>query len=457
MAFGGRSLPIPNAFAAYALPPPSLIQQQTFDANHAILSFSSVCAMQTVALYSPKPWENRVDVGTLRSCALVCRSWAPIAQSYLYETLHLVIKVSPPSRFSPAPRITRIAPDVGSLRRIRSSRHLIAFIKTISLDICPSKTPWPGLSGLSRVHFHLSELFLTLSNVRHLIYINAIPQTSFLKIISAPMIILTSRKLVSISVPNAPFDDLLILLLHATNSPKLCIGSITTSGPRDGLRTLHRLTFKSLAVYGNHMPLADAGSPLHSVLDFEKLTQLHIAFRKTTLFFEDSGAISTAETLIRRFKDTLQTLTLNMYLYAPLLTLVAAQKIRHLKFEMYSMKWESWLRNWLNWLIDSFSLSNVPEGIELEECTFILTGFSHNSDLYRYASHWCQLDSVLASRCHLRRLVVQLQPVYPGLPSPSVKLVEALFPFVRSSATLVVEKLGLPTVLDLTELSLSDV
>ncbi|KAK0478846.1 hypothetical protein IW261DRAFT_189976 [Armillaria novae-zelandiae] len=32
--------------------------------------------------------ENRRDIGTLRSCALVCRSWAPIAQCYLYETLH---------------------------------------------------------------------------------------------------------------------------------------------------------------------------------------------------------------------------------------------------------------------------------------------------------------------------------------------------------------------------------
>ncbi|KAK0236708.1 hypothetical protein EDD85DRAFT_583292 [Armillaria nabsnona] len=401
--------------------------------------------------------ENRGDVDTLRSCALVCRSWAPIAQSYLYETLHLIIKVSPPSRFSTLPRIARVAPDVGSLRRIRSSQHLTAFIKTVSLHICPSKTPWPGLSGSSRVQFHLSELFLTLSNVRHLIYINTIPQTPFLKIVSAPTIILTSPKLVSISVPNAPFDDLSILLLHATNSPKLCIGSITADRPRDELRTLHRLTFKSLAVYGNHIPLANAGSPLHSVLEFEKLTQLHIAFRKTTLFFEDSGAITTAETLIRRFQNTLQTLTLNMYLYTPLLTLIIAKKIRHLKFELYSMKWELWLRNWLDWLIESFSLPNLPEGIELEECTFTLTGFSCNSDLYRYASHWCQLDSVLASRCHIRRLVVQLQPVYPGLPSPSVKLVEALFPFVRSSATLVVEKLGLPTVLDLTELSLSDV
>ncbi|KAK0463018.1 uncharacterized protein EV420DRAFT_1476779 [Desarmillaria tabescens] len=283
----GAPYPFPNTFTAYALPPPSLIQQQ----------------------------ENRGDVGTLRSCALVCRSWAPIAQSYLYETLRLIIKVSPPCRFSPVPRITRITPDVSSLRRIRSSQHLTAFIKTVSLDIHPSKTPWPGLSRSSRVHFHLSELFLTLTNVRHLIYVNAMPQTPFLKIISAPTIILTSRKLVSISVANAPFDDLFILLLHATNRPKLCLGNITLSGPRDGLRILHRLTFKSLAVYGDHMSLADVGSPLHSVLEFEKLTQLHIAFRKTTSFFEDSGAISTAETLIRRFKDTLETLTLNMYLY----------------------------------------------------------------------------------------------------------------------------------------------
>ncbi|PBK71592.1 hypothetical protein ARMSODRAFT_781232 [Armillaria solidipes] len=97
--------------------------------------------------------ENRGDVGTLRSCALVCRSWAPIAQSYLYETLHLIIKVSPPSRFSTVARIARVTPDVGSLRRIRSSQHLTAFIKTVSLHICPSKTPWPGLSGSSRVHF----------------------------------------------------------------------------------------------------------------------------------------------------------------------------------------------------------------------------------------------------------------------------------------------------------------
>lgn len=401
--------------------------------------------------------ENKGDVGTLRSCALVCRSWSPIAQSYLFETLRIIIKISPAFRFSTVARIACVTPDVGSLRRIRSSQHLTASIKTVSLHICPSKIPWPGLLGSSRVQFHLFDLFLALSNVRNLIYINSIPQTSFLKIVSAPTIILTSPKLVSVSIPLAPFDDLSILLLHATNSPKLCIGSITADRPRDELRTLHRLTFKSLAVYGNHIPLANADSPLHSVLEFEKLTQLHIAFCKTTSLFEDSGAIITAETLIRRFKNTLQTLTLNTYLYTPLLTLVAAKKIRHLKFELYSMKWELWLRNWLDWLIESFSLPDLPEGIELQECTFTLTGFSHNSDLYRYASHWCQLDSVLASRCHIRRLVVQLQPVYPGLPSPSVKLVEALFPFVRSSATLVVEKLGLPTVLDLTELSLSDV
>ncbi|KAG7447176.1 uncharacterized protein BT62DRAFT_66053 [Guyanagaster necrorhizus] len=146
----------------------------------------------------------------------------------------------------------------------------------------------------------------------------------------------------------------------------------------------------------------------------------------------------------------------NTVIAAPLLTLIDAKRVRRLKFELYSMKWESWLRNWLKWLIDSFSLSDLLEIIELEECTFTLTGFWHTSDLYRYAALWCQLDSVLASRCRIQRLVVQLQPVYPGLPSPSVKLVAALFPFVRSSASLVVEKLGLPTVLDLTELSLLD-
>ncbi|KAG7447806.1 uncharacterized protein BT62DRAFT_794047 [Guyanagaster necrorhizus] len=270
---------------------------------------------------------------TLEACALVCRAWTPIAQMHIFHSLHITVHIdcwkSPLLFFAPSIHVSK---NVGALSRLlRSSPHISSYVKR--LIFTASYDHWfycsiPGtLADIINTKLgHLWGRFLprfmqSLDRIEELIFptnlchplSGDVPKT----VISGMRCVLRSTSLTSLAMLSGTSHDLYAILGECRGLRDLHVGDITfhheTPSPSSFPPLALKLQFLAITSRVDAYMRFVNQSP-RGLVDFSHLKRLEIIISGSFFAMEADLVVPTTQDLIRRNKETLRDLVLNVCL-----------------------------------------------------------------------------------------------------------------------------------------------
>ncbi|KAK0443969.1 uncharacterized protein EV420DRAFT_1575756 [Desarmillaria tabescens] len=389
------------------------------------------------------------EKSTLRSCALVCRAWTPIAHMHIFHSLHITVHIdcwkSPLLFFAPSIHVSK---NVGALNRLlRSSPHISSYVKRLTITTsydhwfyCSIPATLADIVNTKLGHFwnyflpcflrsldRVEELILP-QNLRHPLSEN-VPK----RVIDGLGCVLRSTSLTSFAMLSGSSNDLYAMLGQCRALRDLHVGDITfhdeTPNPSSFPPLPLKLQFLAITSRMDAYMRFVNKSP-RGIVDFSHLKRLEIIIRGS-FFAMEADLVPTTEDLIRRNKETLRDLVLNVCPEEYLFNLVDPARIRNLHITMASSPRPASqnLEAWVRWLTRSFS---GMKSISLERCLFQLNESNTSADVMALYDEWRKLDTIMSSR--------------PGLPGLNVRLwrsgsltskdVEDIFPSLSATGRL---------------------
>lgn len=392
------------------------------------------------------------EQSTLRSCALVCRAWTPIAQGHIFHSLHITVHIdcwkSPLLFLAP---FIHVSKNVGVLDRLlRSSPHIASYVKRLTVTTtydhwfyCSIPASLADIFNARLGHFwnHFLSCFLqSLDRVEELAVPRNIRHPLSEKVpkilIDGLGCVLRSSSLTSLAVLSGNLNDLYSMLGECRGLRDLHVGDVTclheTPTPSSFPPLPLKLQFLAIAsrmdAYMDFVNKSPRG-----LVDFSHLKRLEIIIRGS-FFAMEADLVPRTEDLIRRNKETLQDLVLNVCPEEYLFNLVDPARIRnvHLILASSPRPTSQNLGAWVRWLTRSFS---GVKWIRLEQCLFQLNGFNTSADVMALYDEWRKLDTIMSSRPGLPRLNVRLWR--SGSLTP--KDIEDIFPSLSATGRLHVQ------------------
>ncbi len=410
------------------------------------------------------------EQSTLRSCALVCRAWTPIAQGHIFHSLHITVHIdcwkSPLLFLAPCIHVSK---NVGVFNRLlRSSPHIASYVKRLTVTAtydhwfyCSIPATLADIFNSKLGHFwnHFLPCFLqSLDRVEELMVPRNMRHPLSEKVsktlIDGLGCVLRSSSLTSLAVLSGNLNDLYSMLGECRGLRDLQVGNVTclheTPNPSSFPPLPLKLQFLAItSCMDAYMDFVNK-SP-RGLIDFSHLKRLEIIIRGS-FFAMEADLVLTTEDLIRRNKETLQDLVLNVcpegalnqdflgiswltaLLSEYLFNLVDPARIRnvHLTIASSPRPASQNLEAWVRWLTRSFS---GVKWIRLEQCLFQLNGFNTSADVIALYDEWRKLDTIMSSRPGLARLNVRLW----RSGSLTSKDIEDIFPSLSATGRLHVQ------------------